>query len=193
MITLVFMMILFSILALLQARGQANTAQLSALLRNLEHQADADSAYDLVRTMFGKASPDPALGPPKVFASVEQVILVLGGDFALRLQDPEGLVDVYLDPLPAPNPAGPLTAEVIAAIGRLRESGKIYPTLTASLAAAGLKPTEIASVVEVTTQGSFSIGLRMETCPEALCPGGAWPVGMQSEDVYGQVVQIRIQ
>ncbi|NBZ90079.1 hypothetical protein [Stagnihabitans tardus] len=193
MITLVFMMILFSILALLQARGQANTAQLSALLRNLEHQADADSAYDLVRTMFGRASPDPSLGPPRVFASAEQMLLVPGGDFALRLQDPEGVIDIYLDPLPAANSSGPLMGEVIAAIGRLRESDKVYPTLTASLAAAGLKPTEIDSVIEVTTQGSSLIGLRMESCPEALCPGGAWPVGMQSEDVYGQVVQIRIQ
>jgi hypothetical protein len=192
LITLVFMVVLFLMLTALQAVSRASTAETSATIRALEDEAHQGSPYDRLLILFGMASSDPASAPADFFASSAQAISVPGREVSLRLQDPEGLLDIYGDPLPKPEPSGPFTASIIDRLTHFRTVGSVYPTLQASLASAGLNTEELAAILPLTTQRSVVVGLRRENCPVALCGNVSWPDGVMPI-LQGQVQRISVR
>lgn len=187
------MLILFSVLALIQAQSLANNAQLGAARKDIARHFAEDSTYDLLRSIAGDAMVDASTETPGIFASEPLQVPVLKDTVTVRLQDVEGLPDLYRD-TPAVLSLVPQVGPQVARAVQERRSSPggwpSYPTVASALAQLGLSSVEISLWGPFYSQSGKADGLRLENVPDVLVRNGGAMADVPQ--VYGQVTQVEI-
>ncbi|WP_225026893.1 hypothetical protein [Xinfangfangia pollutisoli] len=165
--TLALLLLLAAITLALQSRSQTSLRLLSRLTTDLHDRAAQDALTDRLRGLVGDAmaSPAPLPGRPRLDGTPFAMDWA-GQSWQVRVQDVEGLVELYL--------AAPETLALLPADARAREAalaalppGTRFPTLAMALARFGIDPTQAAGLV---TQSGRTGTLRLSTLPEDLRP-----------------------
>jgi hypothetical protein len=189
---MVSMLILFSILALLQAESMANMTLLASARRALDRNVAEDSAYDLLRTVAGQGMISGDDAAMKMFSGNPTSVPVLGNSVTVMLQDVEGIPDLSRDPAEVLSLVPGVGPRVAAAVQVLRQGkGEFpFPTVESSLANLGLQPNEIAGSGPLYNQTGKAEGLRHETMPAELIQPES---GAGIAAVFGQVTDVRVE
>ena len=162
--TLATILLLATLVLTLQTRSQSNLRLMARLTTDLQDQAARDGLHDRLRGLVAEAMS----GSGRVPDGVPLTLTEGGQDWAVRVQDVEGLIDVYLAP-PDILALLPIDAAAVAS-ARTRaldalQPGERFPTLAMSLARFGIDPAVVEGMV---TQASTTGALRIATMPDAL-------------------------
>lgn len=190
--TLITLMLLATVVIAVQQKAQANLQVMAKLTADLEDQSGLDAVYERLRGLVADAMTGLTDGRPNLNSDA---FLIGEGDrqWAIQVQDVEGLVDIYLSP---PEILALLPGDVsVLAAARARallqlEPGERFPTLAASLARFGADGEVLTGMV---TQSSQSGSLRLATLPQTLQPrASGMPPGIRDgEQVVRVVVHIQ--
>ena len=184
--TLAALLLLAGLVVLLQSRSQSNLRLLARLTAELEDQVAQDALHDRLRILVAEGmagGETPALdGTPFTLAQN-------GATWEIRLQDVEGLVDLYLA---APDLLARLPADTThrsAALAAL-PPGQRYPVLPMTLAQFGIDAGSVAGMV---TQSAHTGFLRLSTQPKELRPLTAdlFPGPREGEQITQVAITIR--
>jgi hypothetical protein len=148
---------------MLQSRSQSNLRLLSRLTAELEARPATDAIYDRLRPMVADAM--ARTGGPAVDGT--PFTLTQNGDtYEIRVQDVEGLIDVYLA---APDLLSRLPTDTSARSAALADlpPGQRYPVLPMTLARFGIDAGATLGLVTQSGQTGF---LRLMTQALALRP-----------------------
>lgn len=190
--TLVTLLVLASLVVAVQKRALANVQVMAKLTADLQTQADADAVYERMRGLVADAMSGKIEGRPKL--NGESFAITEGGkQWLVRVQDVEGMVDIYLgsrdtlDLLPIDPNA--FIATRSRALSRL-QPGERFPTLAASLARFGVNNAALEGMV---TQSSQNGSLRLATLAQPLEAHTSWlqPGVREGEQVVH--VDVRIE
>lgn len=160
--TLITVLLVTAVATVLQQRVQSNVR----VMARLEHVYDATPGHDAVFERLRGLIADAMLSDT---ASVERPVLdgtlfrMLQGsqDWDVRVQDVQGVVDVYLAPPELlallPINVGAFTKAREVALSRLPRGAR-FPTIESSLAQFGVNPQDVRGLV---TQSASTVGLRI--------------------------------
>jgi hypothetical protein len=188
--TLALLLLLGAVTLTLQSRSQSAARILSRLTADLHDRAARDALSDRLRGPLAEAlaSPTPLLDGPRLDGT-PFAMEWNGQQWQARVQDVEGLVDLYLaaEGTLALLPADPraLAARRATALADL-PPGARFPTLPMTIARFGLDP---ALAALVTQSGSAGM-LRLATVPQELRDraGSLTPGPRETEQVTRVVV-----
>ena len=184
--TLGALLLLAALILMLQSRSQSNLRLLARLTADLEDQVSKDALHDRLRVLIAEGmagSKTPALdGTP--FTLTQS-----GETWEIRLQDVEGLVDLYLA---APNLLARLPADTSRRSSALADlpPGQRYPTLAMTLARFEIDADAVAGMVTQSARTGF---LRLSTQSAELRPftTGLVPGPRETEQITQVAITIR--
>lgn len=166
--TLATILLLATLILTLQTRSQSNLRLMARLTADLQDQAARDGVHDRLRGLIADAMAGGAGTGLPTLNGTPFTLTEGGRDWLVRVQDVEGVVDIYLAP-PKTLSLLPIDAAAVA-VGRDQAlatlpPGARFPTLAMTLARFGIDPQSVAGMV---TQASRTGSLRITTMPEAL-------------------------
>lgn len=190
--TLLSLLILASLVIALQQKAFANVRIMAKITNQLQDAAAKSAVYERLRGPVADAMTGISGDRPRL--NGEAIILSEAGrDWTVRVQDVEGLIDVYFSP-PQTLALLPIDAARVAE-ARERElsqlqPGERFPTLAASLARFGVPVGDLDGMV---TQASQTGSLRVATLALALRALGVnIPPGVrEAEQVIRVTIDIR--
>ncbi|CAN1484508.1 hypothetical protein MCELHM10_00004 [Paracoccaceae bacterium] len=161
--TLAALLLLAALVVLLQSRSQSNLRLLSRLTADLEDQLAKDALYDRLRTPIAEGM---AGGKTPALDGTPFILSQNGRTWEVRLQDVEGLVDLYLA---APDLLSRLPADTTHRSAGLTDlpPGQRYPVLPMTLAQFGIDAAAVEGLVTQSGQTGF---LRLATQAADLRP-----------------------
>jgi hypothetical protein len=188
--TLAAVLLLAVLTLTLQTRTEADLRLLARLTDDLEARAAKDSLTDRLRAHLAAAM----TGAPNAALKLDGTPLILteaGRDWEVRVQDVEGLVDLYLAP-PDLLALLPIDPQATAA-ARTRELEKLppgarFPVLPMTATRFGIDPTTVEGLI---SQSSTTGMLRLRTAPDALGTSGLSPGPREGEQVTQVTITIR--
>ena len=189
--TLVTLLLLTALVVAVQQKAQANIKVIARLTDGLRKDAARDAVYERLRGLVADAMTSGAGVNGVPLLNGTPFVMQQGGkDWTVRLQDVEGLVDIYLAPPQLlellPFDARAFAANRSRALAEL-QPGERFPTLEASLARFGVDGVEVNGMV---TQSSQTGALRVGTMAEQLrARGGLIPPGIREGE---QVVKVQV-
>lgn len=163
--TLATILLLATLVLTLQTRVQSNIRIMARLTTDLQDRAARDSLHDRLRgliadSMAGGAAPKLD-GTPFILTEASR-------NWEVRVQDVEGLIDLYLAPPDVlailPIDAATTTAAREQALASL-QPGERFPVIAMTLARFRIAPEAVEGLV---TQSSTTGSLRTATMPEIL-------------------------
>lgn len=167
--TLALLLLLAALTLSLQSRAQANLRVIARLTSDLHDHAARDGIFDRLRPLIADAMASPTPDANGLRLNGTPFPMAQSGkDWLVRVQDVEGLVDLYLAP---PEILGLLPIEARRAAQTRDElmtqlpPGARFPRLEMTLAQFGIDPGAVAGLV---TQSSTSGNLRLSSLPTPL-------------------------
>jgi hypothetical protein len=166
------LLILTSLVVAVQQKTAANIRMMARLTADLQDQATIDAIYQRMRGLTADAMTGTVDERPTL--NGESFLIAEGGKtWLVKVQDVEGMVDIYLSP-PETLALLPIDANAFAA-SRERALAKLlpgerFPSLAASLARFGADGVNLKGLA---TQSSQSGSLRLSTLPQGLRSGAA--------------------
>ena len=165
--TLALLLLLGAVTLTLQSRSQSAARILSRLTTDLHDRAAKDALQDRLRGSIGDAMASPTPLPDRPHLDGTPFPMTWNGQrWQVRVQDVEGLVDLYLAPESTlallPLDARALAAQRAEALASL-PPGTRFPTLSLTLSSFGIDPSLVAGLV---TQSGSTGALRLSTLPE---------------------------
>ncbi len=166
--TLATILLLTTLVLTLQTRAQSNLRVIARLTADLQHQAVRDSIHDRLRGLVADAMAGASLERRPSLDGTPFAMTEGGRDWVVRVQDVEGLVDLYLGAPEMlallPIDAAAATSARDAALAR-QQPGERFPTLAMTLAQFGIDPQAVVGMV---TQSSQTGALRIAKMAPAL-------------------------
>ena len=160
--TLISVLLLAALTAMVQAQEQANVKSMASLAKSIRDGVAKDSVHERLRGLIAIAMSSElwTSGVPR-FDSTPLVLAEGGHDWEVRVQDVEGLVDIYLAP---PEVLAFLPIDVTAFVAereRVRQElgpSERFPTLESTLTRLGQANKTTSDLV---TQSSQTGALRV--------------------------------
>jgi hypothetical protein len=168
------LMLLLVILAAIQSSSMVNLRVLGRLQNDIRQNVSSDSLRERLRGMLASAMTMDEGGSDDLSLQSEPVLIQEDGtEWQLKLQDVEGLVDLYLSPEAVLDllPLG--GREVLSGRESLAANfglGTRFPTQESSLAQFGLVSGGEDGLTALVTQSASFAGLRIERVPERMFP-----------------------
>lgn len=187
---LVSLVLLAALTLTLQARTTGDGRILARLTKDLEVAAARDSILDELRVPLVKAmTGDPDTG--LTFDGSAMVVPHGGREWEVRLQDVEGLVDLYLGPQEQFDLLSVDASAIIAAREKVRSDlppASRFPVLPMSAAQFGFDASQVEGLI---TQSGSTGMLRLRSLPEPLREAGVLPGPRENEQITRIAVRIR--
>jgi hypothetical protein len=165
--TLITVLLLATLAAALQQRAQNNIRVMARLESAYSAVPERDAVFERLRGLVADAmmSDAPSAMVPALNGAPFRIAQG-ARDWEVRVQDVQGIVDIYLAP---PEVIGLLPGDADAFI-KAREAaldslplGARFPTVESSLAQFGVDPREVTGLA---TQSATAVGLRITQVPQ---------------------------
>jgi hypothetical protein len=161
--TLITVLLLATLAAALQQRAQNNIRVMARLESAYSAVPERDAVFERLRGLVADAmmSDAPSAMVPALNGAPFRIAQG-ARDWEVRVQDVQGIVDIYLAP---PEVIGLLPGDADAFIKALDSLplGARFPTVESSLAQFGVDPREVTGLA---TQSATAVGLRITQVPQ---------------------------